>query len=383
MKLLGLLGTAAVLCGIAAGGKVEIQVRTESSRSEGKWKLRVEGRTRGLPDGAIVTLRLHAMAPEVRWSDRVIRWGRRNPPVIRKAKVEGGSFRHIEALLSPGRLELEACFDPADQESPKLKREMRRSYRPYTATFRVRGSDTRELVRSVHRDARRLAELGEEAREILRLVSDLTRDPQRFLKGGAEKLRDLEKLRGKVSEFSEKTALSGSAGLLSALLGDAASALMENPAPEEAGHPRDRKSGGCGHKVGTGVFPAPAAGAFSLAAAHRRVKEVRSVVRREAGLLILLEARDLLEESAEGRVPEHAEASLEALEKLDERLRLEGAYGEETEEEAREVPEALGECRELLEAFRGSALDVAELRGRLSDLSERLSGLESRLKSGR
>ncbi|GEM_PF-4676684 len=192
---------------------VEIDATAVSQRRDRRWELSLQGRVKGIPDGAILTLRFRRIESAVRWKDRAILTEVCEPPWLRKVTIERHAFAYAELLPSPCELQVEILFLPDDQEAPELRKSMGMDYRPHRAVrvFRAgRAQDTGPLLRKDH-DAFR--DRTDEARKILQaLVSAEDRAEL------SKRKRELERLLGKVRD--EPSLLAGSVRALGSLLQD-------------------------------------------------------------------------------------------------------------------------------------------------------------------
>src|SRR5438128_11974323 len=111
----------------ALAAQPEVALEAHARRMGAEYELSISGKSRGIPDGSIASLRFRRMANRVDWAARSIvtqpldrAWGR-------FASVERGAFRHRELLDGPGEVEVDVSLqqEGSAEAPPCLTRTVR------------------------------------------------------------------------------------------------------------------------------------------------------------------------------------------------------------------------------------------------------------------
>ncbi|MBI2898672.1 MAG: hypothetical protein HYY17_00660 [Planctomycetes bacterium] len=317
-------------------GGVEIDAAGSSRKKDKAWELVLSGRTKGLPEGAVVTMRFTRLENRVRWKDRSIATVAAETSWVRKAYVEKKVFSHVEAFPGPCEVGVEMLFLPDDQEAPDLRREMGLDYRPHKTAREFRVGRPQDAAPILKKDREALLARADEARRILRaMIATESRDELSKLK------KELEKLLQKVRD--DRTLLAGSARAMAAVLQDLYNSVGAMPKSDK--DPKPDKGGE--HSGGTSGPTSSLTGeSLTLEKVGAIVDELVGVSSREAALLLFRWAGSLCSEAAEAR-----KSRLEA-----------AAWGRRREELRKDLAAVLGAWRDLGLAIDGMAeyLQAAE-----------------------
>jgi len=260
---------------------VEIDA-TSLGRKKGRdWELILSGRTKGLPDGAIMTMRFARMENRVRWKDRAILTAPGEGTWVRKVYVERNSFAHTETFHSAAEVSLEFGFFPEDQEMPDLRAKMGLDYRPYQVTKRFRVGRSAEIAAQLHQDYERVLEQTEEAGRILKTVT---------AEASTEELhqskKELDKLLRKVRE--EPTLLAGAAGTLETILMDVYGSIGT----------LSKSGGGNGEEHGAATTSALTGSSVTVETIPGILDGIREIAARETALILFREAETVRVEAS-------------------------------------------------------------------------------------
>jgi hypothetical protein len=145
--------SGALWIALLAGPGTDLEFEARSLKVGEGIELRVLGRARGLPDGAVVRLRFRRLVNRIEGGRIVPRPEASSR--VRRAGVRREAFSHREVFGAPADVEVEAVFDPAEQA---LDREAA------AATRVVRIGLPSEVAAVLRREGRALREALAEAR---------------------------------------------------------------------------------------------------------------------------------------------------------------------------------------------------------------------------
>lgn len=279
-----------LMIGVLLG--VELDATAQHRKKGRDWEMVLVGKTKGIPDGAVITLRFTKIESRVRWKDKVIVRETGATPWHRKVYVTKNSFSHLEGFEVAGEVQVEICFVPEDQESEDVREDMGMDYRAHkkARTFRIgRPSD---LCGQLRRDYDLALAQCEEGRKILKAISAAEGNKAEL----ENQKKALDKLIQKVREAP--STISGTAKALETILTDLYHSIGALP-KSGGGKPTDS---GSEHSGGTGGPTSQLTGQdLTVDKADEILNAIREIAGRETALVLFLATKALCDEAAEVR----------------------------------------------------------------------------------
>lgn len=266
---------------------------TATNRKKGRdWDLVLAGKTRGIPDGAIITLRFTKVETKVRWKDRAILTEAGATPWHRKVYVGKNAFSHLEGFDMAGEVQLEICFVPEDQESDDIRDDMGMDYRAHKTVRTFRIGRPADAAGQLRRDYDLLIAQLDEAKKILKALAAAEGNKVEL----ETQKKALDKHMQKVREAP--SILSGSQKALETILMDLYNSV--GALPKKTGE-KPKDSGG-EHSGGTGAPTSQLTGQdLSVETADEILAALREIGGRELGLVTFLSTKELCDEAKEVR----------------------------------------------------------------------------------